>query len=240
MRQSDTYKTINMGRAVEKRRTRRKSPSAVSETVFKHPFLVRAYLTQRLLRGYHLLQVIGKGSYGIVYKARKNGGESTVALKMVNLRETDPDDFELETEVSRLCSEEGIGPKLLDGFALRSAEIGVLVFDLWDITLGGYMDSSGRKTVPKAVSKKVQNHLKRLRDMKMGHFDLHEENILLRVSSKGEIKDAVLSDFGKARHTCAVDHETHTDAVTFFELPRTTTVENFDQKMWAKVQREWQ
>lgn len=239
MKQSDTFKTINMGRAVKERRKRRKSPSAVSQTVFKHPFLTRAYLTQRLLRGYRLMQIIGKGSYGIVYKARKNGGESPVALKMINLRETDRDDFELEKEVSRLCSEEGIGPKLLDGFALRSAEIGVLVFDLWDGTLGGYMESSGRKTVPKAVSEKVKKHLKRLRDMEMGHFDLHEENILLRVSPDGKIKDAVLSDFGKARHTCAVDHEMLTDAVTFFELPRTTTVKNFDQKLWAKVQREW-
>ena len=203
----------------------------------KNPFRRHSILSVDQLRHYRIIKRIGRGSFGAVYKAEKKG--ITRALKLVNLRETSGDEFFLECEMTKLFSELKSGPAYFKSWSMPSKKVGVIVTELWDTSLGKYMDNSDRKSVPKLVLEKIQGQLERIHEQGISHFDLHADNILLRLTDEGKVCDAILADFGHAKHTNALTCEELHEIIDNFELPKGTTASDVDRLQFNQIKREW-
>lgn len=203
----------------------------------KNPFRRNSILCVDQLRHYRVIKRIGRGSFGAVYKVEKKGVAR--ALKLVNLRETSRDKFFLECEMTKLFSEQKAGPEYIKSWSVPSKKVGVIVTELWDTNLGKFMDNSDRKSVPKLVLDKIQAQLDQIHDMGISHFDLHAENILLRLTEDGKVCDATLTDFGHAKHTEALSREELHEIIDNFELPRKTAAEDVDRLQLNQIKREW-
>ncbi len=203
----------------------------------KNPFRRHSVLSVDQLRNYCIIKRIGRGSFGAVYKAEKKG--IARALKLVNLRETSQDEFFLECEMTKVFSELKSGPTYVKSWSIPSKKVGVIVTELWDSTLGKYMDNLDRKSVPKLVFEKIQGQLNRIHGMGISHFDLHADNILLRLTDDGKVSDAILADFGHAKHTDALTCEELHEIIDNFELPKKTAASDVDRLLLNKIKREW-
>jgi len=203
----------------------------------KNPFRRHSVLSVDQLRHYRIIKRIGRGSFGAVYKAEKKG--ITRALKLVNLRETSRDEFFLECEMTKVFSELKSAPTYFKSWSLPSKKVGVIVTELWDTSLGKYMDNSDRKSVPKLVLEKIQGQLDRIHGMGVSHFDLHADNILLRLTDGGKVCDAILADFGHAKHTDALTCEELHEIIDNFELPKGTKASDVDRLQFSQIKREW-
>lgn len=203
----------------------------------KNPFRRHSVLSIDQLRHYRIIKRIGRGAFGAVYKAEKKG--IVRALKLVNLRETSQDEFFLECEMTKLFSELKSGPNYFKSWSLPSKQVGVIVTELWDTNLGTYMDNSDRKSVPPLVLEKIQAQLDRIHGMGVSHFDLHADNILLRLTDEKKVCDATLTDFGHAKHTEALTPEELEDITDNFELPKKTMASDVDRLLFNKIKREW-
>lgn len=203
----------------------------------KNPFRRNSVLTVDQLRHYRIIKRIGRGSFGAVYKVEKKGVAR--ALKLVNLRETSRDKFFLECEMTKLFSEEKAGPEYVKSWSVPSKKVGVIVTELWDTNLGKFMDNSDRKSVPKLVLDKIQAQLDRIHDMGISHFDLHADNILLRLTEDGKVSDTTLTDFGHAKHTEALSCAELHEIIDNFELPRKTSAADVDRLQFNQIKREW-
>lgn len=210
----------------------RKQPKKV-----RHPFARKTFLEQRHLRGYKIVKRIGKGAYGIVYKAVSKNGKQ-VALKLVNLKSTTAEDFKFEQEMSEKLSRKGVGPRFHGGWSLRKIHLGALVSDLWDGNLAGYMERSGRKSIPKIAVDKIRQQISLLQRMKIAHLDLHSDNVLVR-EAKGKIVDATLTDFGLATPFHEIDTEAVKEVISHFKLPKSTSPDRIDALLFQKLMREW-
>lgn len=203
----------------------------------KNPFRRHSVLSVDQLRQYCIIKRIGRGSFGAVYKAKKKG--IAVALKLVNLREASRDEFFLECQMTKIFSELKAGPNYVKSWSIPSKKVGVIVTELWDTNLGKFMDNSGRKSVPKLVLDKIQTQLDQIHAHGISHFDLHADNILLRLAEDGKVCDATLTDFGHAKHTEALEPKELEDIIDNFELPRTTSAADVDQLQFNQIKREW-
>ena len=227
--------------AREKAEKQRRKPrvGAPKKGGISNPFRkAEGQLSPKMLRGYTVVKKLGKGSFGVVYEALKPGNKP-IALKLVDLKETSKTDFVFEREMAQLCSEEKLGPQYYESWNMESSKIGALVLELWDQTLGSWMDKSGRTTVPKVVVDKVQWQLDKLHQLNLHHLDLHADNILVRLNQKGDVIDATLSDFGKTTHETDIDMENLEKIVDFYELPKGTTIQNIDQRMFSQIKQDW-
>lgn len=189
------------------------------------------------LRHFRIIKRVGRGSFGAVYKAEKNG--EVMALKLVNLRQVTQDEFLMECNMTKLASQLKAGPAYSDSWQIAKGNVGVIVTDLWDMSLGKFMDTTDRKTVPKVVVEKIQSQLERIHARGFSHLDLHADNILVRLNSKGDVRDATLTDFGHAMPTRHVDDETLEDIIENFELPKRTTASEVDALQFKQIKREW-
>jgi len=205
----------------------------------KNPFRRHSVLSVDQLRHYRIIKRIGRGSFGAVYKAQSKDGVAR-ALKLVNLRETSGDEFFLECEMTKVFSELKSGPTYVKSWSIPSKKVGVIVTELWDTTLGKYMDNnSERKSVPPLVLEKIQGQLERIHDQGISHFDLHADNILLRLTDENKVIDAILADFGHAKHTDALDSKKLDDIIDNFELPKGTKAADVDRLLFNQIKVEW-
>jgi serine/threonine protein kinase len=203
----------------------------------KNPFTRGSILSVGQLRHYRIIKRVGRGSYGSVYKVEKQG--EVMALKLVNLREATHDEFVMECHITKLASQLKAGPTYSDSWRIAKGKVGVIVTDLWDMSLEKFMDTSGLKTVPKVVVDKIQGQLDRIHAHGVSHLDLHAGNILVRLNSKGKVSDATLTDFGQAMRTQQVDSETLQDIIDHFELPKRATASEVDVRLFKQIKREW-
>jgi DNA-binding SARP family transcriptional activator len=150
------------------------------------------------LRGYRLLERIGEGAFGLVYRAQQPQVGRDVAVKVIRPDlANDPDfvrGFEREAQIIARLEHRHIVP-LYDYW--RDRDGAYLVMRLFRAgSLRTRIDRSGPLTVPEAdrIAEQVALALASALDQGIVHGDVKPENILL-----DDEDNAYLSDFGIAR-----------------------------------------
>lgn len=165
-------------------------------------------LSSRQLRHHKLGRLVGKGASGRVYKATKN--KSVFAIKMVKLsRWKTRAEFQMEMVLSEVFASMGVGPAFHGAWVSRAnasfPAVGVLVTDIWTMTLEDYLDQHGR--LPQHLCKKLERQLHDIHDFQYVHMDIHEANVLVRTNDQGKAIDATLADFDHAMFLGAIDED---------------------------------
>ena len=88
------------------RQRKPKTPKKQTKNTFLHPFK-KVPIPLNALKGFEIGRRIGKGSFGKVYKAEKNGKKCV--LKFVDLKDHEGD-FAMEGILTEWLSAEKIGP----------------------------------------------------------------------------------------------------------------------------------
>ncbi|KAK2956030.1 putative serine/threonine protein kinase [Blattamonas nauphoetae] len=145
---------------------------------------------------YHILQLVGEGSFGKVYKGRRKSTGQVVAMKFISkVGKTKKDlrNLQLEIDIMQRLHHDNIC-MLLDTFETDTDIVMVIEFgegDLFEIL-------EDDKTLPEAevqkIAKQLISALYYLHHNKIIHRDLKPQNIL--IFSDGSIK---VADFGFAR-----------------------------------------
>ena len=178
-----------------------------------------------------------------------------MAIKFVNLasKHQDKHDFQLEYGTTGLFADQGIGPKVHSAWKIRNdageSEIGVIVFELWDASLGDFMDEISEKSrneVPECVVKKLKSQLRKVHDLNYAHLDLHAGNVLIKFddpdkkSKKRKIVDATLCDFGLSMHINDVTKTLFKEAAKSLEVnPKTKDPREIDCLSLENIKNEW-
>jgi serine/threonine-protein kinase 24/25/MST4 len=156
---------------------------------------------------YQLVEQCGKGSFGVVYKARSLNTQETVAVKLVDVSFSQ-DQIELilqEVNLTRKASETSLGrcPRLWEAFALklnskpRMKHIVVLVMEFIDgVTLSDILryDKPFAETLGLYIVHEIAACLRLLHLAGFIHRDVKSPNIL--ISRSGEV---YVCDFGVAK-----------------------------------------
>ena len=151
---------------------------------------------ERNMEKYHVLQMIGQGCFGKVFKGRRKQTGKIVAMKFISKRgkpEKDQQNLRLEIGILQRLDHENI-ILLLDWFETDSDFVVVTQFaygELFEI----FQDD---KRLPEAqvgnIARQLVKALNYLHSQKVIHRDMKPQNVL--VSSNGTVK---LCDFGFAR-----------------------------------------
>jgi serine/threonine protein kinase len=202
---------------------------------FPHPFDKKIDLGHRTLNGFTIGKKLGVGAFGAVYEGRRHSDGKKCALKFVDLtdeetKETFVREFRL---AKKLSTDYGVGPKVLEYWKMpkRHHRLAVLITDLWSISLDGYLKEHGKKRPSQFVMSKVEEQVKRMHESGYVHMDLHSHNILLNVDNRGNVVDAVLTDFGKSLHYRDVTDERLEDVIEYYDLSSESNPKKIDWQM---------
>lgn len=116
-----------------------------------------------------------------------------------------------------------------------------MVSELWDTTLGAFMDESDKRTVPKNVIKDIERELSIMHRLGYVDLDLHEDNVLVRLDPmKRKIVRATLCDFGLAKHIEDVTSRDIADVIDDYEIKTTTKdPKKLDFLMVREIEKQW-
>lgn len=185
-----------------------------------------------LARRYKLLEKIGHGNFGVVFKALDRVSGETVAIKEVDLENTDDDISEIQKEINHLaeCDSEHI-VKYYGSF-VRGYKLWIVMEFLAG---GSCLDLLKPGPFPENAIQTVMHELllglEYLHAQKKIHRDIKSANIL--VSSKGKIK---LADFGVATQLSNHKSRRHTFVGTpFWMAPEVIRQASYDEKadIWS-------
>lgn len=193
------------------------------------------------LKNYRIVKRIGAGSFGKVYKAI-SPSNIEVAVKLVDLKDTEFDEFQREYGLTSFLAERGVGPQIIGGWHIKSDgnDVGVIVSDLWDTTLGDFMDKSDKRTVPKNAVNDIEKELTTMHRLGFVHLDLHEDNVLVRLDSKKrKIEKATICDFGLAKRCADVSKRDMAEVIADYDLKPTKTPEKLDFLMVREIEKQW-
>ena len=167
---------------------------------------------------YQLVEQCGKGSFGVVYKARSLKTQQTVAVKLVDVSfsQEQIDLIVHEVNLTQRASEISLGrcPKLGEAFALklnskpRTKQIVVLVMEFIDgVTLSDILrhDSPFSETLALYILHEIAVCLRLLHSAGFIHRDIKSANIL--ISRNGKV---YVCDFGVAKLLAAGSNSTST------------------------------
>ncbi len=156
----------------------------------------------KLLGGYRLLEVVGEGSFGKVWKARKVGALRTVAIKLIpkaGKKEKDVKGLRQEIDILRTLRHANI-IQMLDAFETGSDFCVVTEFAQGELFEIVESDTNLSEDVVQTIAKQLVDALHYLHSNRIIHRDMKPQNILL--AADGTVK---LCDFGFAR---AMSHNT--------------------------------
>ncbi|KAI7951486.1 hypothetical protein MJO28_007170 [Puccinia striiformis f. sp. tritici] len=197
-----------------------------------HPHQQHLQSPDALARRYKLLEKLGQGNFGVVFKALDRVTGEIVAVKEVDLENSDEDISEIQKEISHLadCDSEHI-VKYYGSF-VRGYKLWIVMEYLaggscLDLLKPGPFPETGIQ----AVMRELLLGLEYLHAQKKIHRDIKSANIL--VSSKGKIK---LADFGVATQLSNQESRRHTFVGTpFWMAPEVIKQSAYDEKadIWS-------
>ncbi len=155
-------------------------------------------LLGKTIDSYQILEVIGRGGMGVVYKALDTALDKLVALKMMDLRLAEDASFlkRFHSEARALARLEN--PNIVNVYALRESEYGIfIVMEYVDgMTLSDKISQSGpfpwRKALP--IFRQLLSGLGHAHRAGVLHRDIKPRNIL--ITPKNQVK---IMDFGLAK-----------------------------------------
>jgi len=154
-------------------------------------------MTDEVAAKYTIIDKLGEGTYGIVYKAQDKKTNELVALKCIRLEEEDEGvPATAIREISLL--KELDHPNVVKLYEIIHTENKLtLVFEYLDLDLKKYQNEHGGKVPKENLKSFLYQLLKGLQcchENRVLHRDLKPQNLL--INKKGELK---LADFGLAR-----------------------------------------
>lgn len=155
-------------------------------------------LIGKTIDNYKILEVIGRGGMGVVFKALDDNLEKIVALKMIDPFLARDENFvrRFKTEAKALARLEN--PNIVGVHALRNTEAGLfMVMEYVESQpLSNYIRDNGPFNIKDAVSilKQLLNAIGHAHEVGVIHRDIKPSNILL--CENGKIK---VTDFGLAK-----------------------------------------
>jgi eukaryotic-like serine/threonine-protein kinase len=155
-------------------------------------------LIGKTIDNYRILEVIGRGGMGVVFKALDDNLEKIVALKMIDPFLARDENFvrRFKTEAKALARLEN--PNIVGVHALRNTEAGLfMVMEYVESQpLSNYLRDNGPFNIKDAISilKQLLNAIGHAHEVGVIHRDIKPSNILL--CDNGKIK---VTDFGLAK-----------------------------------------
>ncbi|MBW7841695.1 MAG: serine/threonine protein kinase [Ignavibacterium sp.] len=155
-------------------------------------------LIGKTVDSYRILEVIGRGGMGVVFKALDTNLEKVVALKMIDPFLARDENFvrRFKTEAKALAKLEN--PNIVGVYALRETDAGFFMVMEYveSVPLSQYLQENGPFNISDAVSitKQLLNAIGHAHKVGVIHRDIKPSNILL--SDKNKIK---VTDFGLAK-----------------------------------------
>jgi eukaryotic-like serine/threonine-protein kinase len=155
-------------------------------------------LIGKTIDNYRVLEVIGRGGMGVVFKALDDNLEKIVALKMIDPFLARDENFvrRFKTEAKALARLEN--PNIVGVHALRNTEAGLfMVMEYVESQpLSNYLRDNGPFNIKDAISilKQLLNAIGHAHEVGVIHRDIKPSNILL--CDNGKIK---VTDFGLAK-----------------------------------------
>ncbi|EDQ85307.1 uncharacterized protein MONBRDRAFT_29411 [Monosiga brevicollis MX1] len=164
-----------------------------------YPVLV-CYSVAASMENYHVLELVGTGSFGKVYKGRRRGGLELVALKFISIRGRNDRELALlqdEIEIMKTLDHPHI-IKLHEAITTKD-ELARPLIVATDYAAGElYQVLEDDRTLPieeiHSISQQLISALRYLHDHRIIHRDLKPQNVLL-----GKNGLCMLCDFGFAR-----------------------------------------
>ncbi len=155
-------------------------------------------LIGKTVDSYRILEVIGRGGMGVVFKALDTNLEKIVALKMIDPFLARDENFvrRFKTEAKALAKLEN--PNIVGVYALRETDAGFFMVMEYveSIPLSQYLQENGPFNVSDAVSitKQLLNAIGHAHKVGVIHRDIKPSNILLAGKTKVKV-----TDFGLAK-----------------------------------------
>lgn len=155
-------------------------------------------LIGKTIDSYRILEVIGRGGMGVVFKALDTNLEKIVALKMIDPFLARDENFvrRFKTEAKALAKLEN--PNIVGVYALRETDAGFFMVMEYveSVPLSQYLQENGPFNISDAISivKQLLNAIGHAHKVGIIHRDIKPSNILL--SGKSKVK---VTDFGLAK-----------------------------------------
>jgi serine/threonine protein kinase len=170
-------------------------PLKESENLY---FFTMDLLIGKTIDSYRILEVIGRGGMGVVYKALDTALDKQVALKMMDPRLAEDASFlkRFRSEARALARLEN--PNIVNVYALRETEFGIFIVMEYvsGMTLADKISRSGplpwRKALP--IFRQLLNGLGHAHEAGVLHRDIKPRNIL--ITPENQVK---IMDFGLAK-----------------------------------------
>lgn len=175
------------------------SPSRVARTSIgtsKDCIGTMSIVPGKLLGAYRMLDVVGEGSFGQVWKARKVGALQTVAIKLIpksGKKEREIQGLRQEIDILKTLRHKNI-IEMLDAFETPSDFCVVTEFAQGELFEILESDTSLSEEVVQTIAKQLVGALNYLHSNRIIHRDMKPQNIL--IAADGTVK---LCDFGFAR-----------------------------------------